>query len=44
MGLKNTGGTEDCQELKATGPMILTIHEENTMGLVWSLGDRNMEV
>lgn len=27
-----------------TGPTVLTVHEENAMGLVWSLGDKNVEV
>lgn len=44
MGLKNMGGTKDCQELKDIGPTVLTVHEENAMGLVWNLGDRNAAV
>lgn len=44
MGLKNTGGTKDFEELKDIGPTVLTAHEENAMGLVWNLGDRNVEV
>lgn len=42
--MEEHGGTKGCQEWKDIGSMVLVVREENSIGLVQNLGDRNVEV